>query len=76
MVTFCFFLIFVLLLTITTIYDMVIYQKTILQTLHMLLFTYVGAGRYIAYIEAGIGLIYSIIIDYRLHQNKKNEVNP
>ncbi len=71
MVTFCFFLIFTLLLVITTIFDMMIYKQTILKTLHSLFFSYVGAGRYIAYMSAGVGLICSIIIDYRLRTNKK-----
>lgn len=71
MVTLCFFLIFILLLTITIIFDLAIYRKSTLETLHMLLYAYVGVGRYFAYIGAGIGLISSIIIDYRLLKNNK-----
>lgn len=71
MVTLCFFLIFTLLLSITMIFDMAIYKKSIMETLHMLFFAYVGAGRSIAYIGVGIGFISSIIIDYRFYKNKK-----
>lgn len=71
MVTFCFFLVFLILLMITSIFDMLVYKKNILESLYALLYAYIGAGRYIAYIGAGVGLISSIIIDYRLHKNKK-----
>lgn len=75
MVTLCFFLIFILLLTITTLFDLAVYKKDISETLHSLLFSYVGSGRYIAYLGAGVGLFSSIITDYRLYKNKKMKKN-
>lgn len=76
MVTFCFFLIFSLLLVVTTIFDMLIYKKDIFDTLHMLLYTFAGAGRYLAYIGAALGLVTAIAVDYRLSKHKRRKKVP
>lgn len=71
MVTFCFFLVFFLLLVVTTVFDMLIYKKSLFETLYMLLHAYIGAGRSLVYLGAALGLMSAMIIDYRLHKRKK-----
>ncbi|WP_367752564.1 hypothetical protein [Ammoniphilus sp. 3BR4] len=69
-------MIFTLLLVVTTIFDMLIYKKDVTDTLHMLLYAFVGAGRYLAYIGAALGLVTAMVVDYRLFKRKKRKKAP
>ncbi|EFV75663.1 hypothetical protein HMPREF1013_04158 [Bacillus sp. 2_A_57_CT2] len=71
MITFSYLSIFLLLTILTALFDMKIFDYTILEALRNLLYTEIATGRMIVVVSVLIGLLSSAVIDFRLFKAKK-----
>jgi hypothetical protein len=70
MVTFAFFLVLILSLTVIAFIDMVLYKSGLLESFQSLL-SIEGPGRWIILSSTFLGLVLSVINDIRLAKNKR-----
>lgn len=76
MITFSYLSIFLLLTILTALFDMKIFDYTILEALRNLLYTEIATGRMIVVVSVLIGLLSSAVIDFRLFKAKKKQGHP
>lgn len=71
MVTFSYLTIFTLMALLATVFDMKIFDFTFWEALRNLLFSEVATGRMIILVTIAIGLVSSIVTDFRIFKARK-----
>lgn len=71
MVTLSFFLITVLLTILISLFDMRLYDISFYEAVINIYYSEIAIGRYISFIGAIMGLVSSLIIDFRIRRSKK-----
>ncbi|MCM3690118.1 hypothetical protein [Neobacillus niacini] len=71
MVTFAFILLVILLTILIALFDMSLFEFSFFEAMKNILYSEIAIGRYIALFGAVLGLISSVIIDFRIHRSKK-----
>jgi hypothetical protein len=71
MVTFSFFLITVLLTILISLFDMRLYDISFYEAVINIYYSEIAIGRYISFMGAIMGLVSSLIIDFRIRRSKK-----
>lgn len=72
MVTLAFFLVIILLSVIVSFFDTMIFGYSFLEAAINLFYTEIAVGKYIVLLGIFSGMISSVIIDIRIHLNKKS----
>ncbi|GLB60002.1 hypothetical protein NCCP133_21340 [Cytobacillus sp. NCCP-133] len=75
MVTFCYLAIFGLMAILVTLFDMNIFNFTFWEALKSTLFSEVATGRMILLVTVGVGLVSSMITDFRILKSKKKSAS-
>lgn len=71
MVTLSYFLLVISLTLLIALFDMSLFEFSFLEAIINIVYSEVAIGRYIALLGASLGLISSVIIDFRIHRSKK-----
>jgi hypothetical protein len=71
MVTLAYFLLVSLLTILIALFDMSLFEFSFFEAIINILYSEIAIGRYIAILGASLGLISSVIIDFRIHRSKK-----
>jgi hypothetical protein len=71
MVTLAYFLLILLLTILIALFDMSLFEFTFFEAMINIIYSEIAIGRYIALFGAALGLISSVIIDFRIHRSKK-----
>lgn len=71
MVTFAFLTITTLLIILIALFDMKLFELAFFDALKNIFYSEIAIGRYISFLGAALGMISSLIIDFRIKTSKK-----
>jgi hypothetical protein len=71
MVTLAYFLLLTFLTILIALFDMSLFEFSFFEAMINILYSEIAIGRYISLFGAALGLISSVIIDFRIHRSNK-----
>jgi hypothetical protein len=74
MVTLSFFLVLTFLSTLLALFDMKLFEITFFEAIVKIFYSEVAVGRYISLAGAFFGLLWSVVVDVRIHRTNKKEL--